>query len=53
MGVTATTLRCVRSAPVPSGCLAVGVSIGVGVLLGRNPAQRAAKLDPIGALRHG
>ena len=37
---------------VPSIFLALGVSIGVGVLFGWYPARRAAKLDPIEALRH-
>jgi putative ABC transport system permease protein len=37
---------------VPSIFLSLGVSIGVGVLFGWYPAQRAAKLDPIEALRH-
>ena len=37
---------------VPSIFLSLAVSIGVGVLFGWYPAQRAAKLDPIEALRH-
>jgi putative ABC transport system permease protein len=37
---------------VPSIFLSLGVSIGVGVLFGWYPANRAAKLDPIEALRH-
>jgi putative ABC transport system permease protein len=37
---------------VASIFLSLGVSIGVGVLFGWYPAQRAAKLDPIEALRH-
>ncbi len=37
---------------IPSIFLAVGVSLGVGVLFGWYPARRAAKLDPIDALRH-
>jgi putative ABC transport system permease protein len=37
---------------VPSIFLALGVSIGVGILFGWYPARRAAKLDPIEALRH-
>jgi putative ABC transport system permease protein len=37
---------------VPSIFLSLGVSIGVGVLFGWYPARRAARLDPIDALRH-
>jgi putative ABC transport system permease protein len=37
---------------VPSIFLALGVSVGVGVLFGWYPAHRAAHLDPIEALRH-
>ena len=32
--------------------LAFGISVGVGVLFGLYPAQRAAQMDPIEALRH-
>jgi putative ABC transport system permease protein len=37
---------------VPSIFLALGVAVGVGVLFGWYPAQRASRLDPIEALRH-
>jgi putative ABC transport system permease protein len=32
--------------------LAFGISVGVGILFGMYPAQRAAQMDPIDALRH-
>ena len=52
------TAAWLRSANVPakvhqwSIVVALAVSVGVGVLFGWYPARRAAKLDPIDALRH-
>ncbi|QEL14102.1 ABC transporter permease [Limnoglobus roseus] len=46
------TIKLPAQVNVPSIFLAVGVSVGVGVLFGWYPARRAAKLDPIEALRH-
>ena len=43
---------CRRSCTCRSIFLSLGVSIGVGVLFGLYPARRAARLDPIEALRH-
>ncbi|MCR4263608.1 MAG: ABC transporter permease [Candidatus Roizmanbacteria bacterium] len=37
---------------VPAIAIAVGVSISVGIIFGIYPARRAAKLNPIDALRH-
>ena len=41
--------------PVVTGgsvLLAFGISVGIGILFGLYPARRAAKMDPIEALRH-
>ena len=38
--------------PLSFTLIAVGVSVGIGVLFGLIPANRAARLDPVEALRH-
>jgi putative ABC transport system permease protein len=37
---------------LPSVALAFSISVGIGILFGLYPAQRAAQMDPIEALRH-
>jgi putative ABC transport system permease protein len=40
------------SVPLWAACLGVAVSVGVGIFFGMWPANRAAQLDPVVALRH-
>ena len=40
------------SPPLDLTLIAVGVSVGIGVLFGMLPARKAARLDPIDALRY-
>jgi putative ABC transport system permease protein len=40
------------SVPLWSAVLATAVSVGIGLIFGLYPANRAAAMDPIEALRH-
>jgi putative ABC transport system permease protein len=45
-------LRLESEVPLWSAALAAGVSIGIGLTFGLYPANRAARMDPVEALRH-
>jgi putative ABC transport system permease protein len=45
-------LRLESAVPLWSAVLACGVSIGIGLAFGMYPANRAARMDPVEALRH-
>ncbi|MEO7985916.1 MAG: ABC transporter permease [Gemmatimonadales bacterium] len=45
-------LRLESAVPLWSAVLACGVSIGIGLAFGLYPANRAARMDPVEALRH-
>jgi putative ABC transport system permease protein len=38
--------------PLSAVAMAVGTSAGIGIIFGFLPARRAARMDPITALRH-
>jgi putative ABC transport system permease protein len=45
-------LHITTSAPVALTMIAIGISVGIGIVFGLTPAIRASRLDPVDALRY-
>jgi putative ABC transport system permease protein len=52
VALLARSLGWAMDVPIGAVVVAVGTSAGIGVVFGFLPARRAARMDPIGALRH-
>ena len=50
--LVSSAINATGSTPLNQTVVAVVVSIGIGIVFGMVPARRAAKLDPVEALRY-